>query len=84
MKIKNTNKNITRRGEWNQDQLRKYKKVLAKKDDWEHRIKNLGGFRVGKIYPNGRVWCMLDTLFTSKTISQARDISKKRWEGEEL
>jgi len=40
--------------------------------------------RVGKIYPNGRVWCMLDTLFTSKTISQARDISKKRWEGEEL
>jgi len=30
------------------------------------------------IYPNGRVWCMLDTLFTSKTISQARDLSKQR------
>ncbi len=40
--------------------------------------------RVGRIYRNGRVWCMLDTLFTSKTIAQARDHSKKRWEGEEL
>ncbi len=34
--------------------------------------------KTGRIYPNGRVWCMLDTLLTSKTISQARDISKKR------
>lgn len=34
--------------------------------------------RTGKIYPNGRVWCMLDTLFTSETISEARDISKSR------
>jgi hypothetical protein len=32
----------------------------------------------GNIYPSGRVWCMLDTLFTSKTISDARDISKQR------
>jgi len=40
--------------------------------------------RVGGIYPNGRVWCMLDTLFTSRTIARARDISKKRWEREEL
>lgn len=40
--------------------------------------------KVGRIFRNGRVWCMLDTLFTSKTIAQARDISKKRWEGEEL
>lgn len=32
----------------------------------------------GNIYPNGRVWCMLDTLFTSNTISEARDLSKKR------
>ncbi len=36
--------------------------------------------KTGKIYPNGRVWCMLDTLFTEKSISDARDISKKRSE----
>ncbi|HQM80511.1 MAG TPA: hypothetical protein PLX02_02710 [Syntrophorhabdaceae bacterium] len=36
--------------------------------------------KTGKIYPNGRVWCMLDTLFTCKTISEARDVSKKRQE----
>ena len=35
----------------------------------------------GKIYPNGRVWCMLDTLFTSATISEARDASKARRAG---
>ena len=40
--------------------------------------------RVGNIFRNGRVWCMLDTLFTSKTISRARDISKKRWYKEVL
>lgn len=32
----------------------------------------------GKLYPNGRVWAMLDTLLTSDTISEARDISKTR------
>lgn len=36
--------------------------------------------KTGNIYPNGRVWCMLDTLFTSDTISKARDVSKKRQE----
>ena len=34
--------------------------------------------RIGNIYRNGRFWCMLDTLFTSKTIFDARDISNKR------
>jgi len=34
--------------------------------------------RTGKLFRNGRVWCMLDTLLTSKTISDARDLSKKR------
>jgi len=34
--------------------------------------------KTGKIYANGRVWCMLDTLFTNKTIAAARDESKKR------
>ena len=34
--------------------------------------------RTGTIYPNGRVWCMLDTLFTCNTISHARDVSHKR------
>lgn len=34
----------------------------------------------GGIFPSGRVWVMLDTLFTSKTISEARDVSRKRFE----
>ena len=34
--------------------------------------------KTGNIYPNGRVWAMLDTLLTSDTISEARDISKHR------
>ena len=34
--------------------------------------------RTGNIYRNGRVWCMLDTLFTCDTISAARDLSQKR------
>ncbi len=34
--------------------------------------------KTGNIFPNGRVWCMLDTLFTAKTIAEARDISKSR------
>ena len=38
--------------------------------------------RTGNIYPNGRVWCMLDTLFTCDTISAARDLSRNR-EGQE-
>lgn len=32
----------------------------------------------GKIYLNGRIWAMLDTLLTSDTISDARDISRAR------
>lgn len=56
------------------------------KDDWgPHYLYRLGpGFapadevRTGNIYKNGRVWCMLDTLFTCKTISEARDLSKSR------
>lgn len=62
------------------------------KEEWRpHFLYKLGKpftpekeVRVGKIFRNGRVWCMLDTLFTSKTIAQARDISKRRWEREEL
>ena len=34
--------------------------------------------KTGNIFRNGRVWCMLDTLFTSDTIAEARDISKRR------
>jgi hypothetical protein len=34
--------------------------------------------RVGKLFKNSRVKCMLDTLFTSNTISEARDESQKR------
>ena len=36
--------------------------------------------RTSRIFGNGRVWCMLDTLFLAKTISEARDISKQRSE----
>jgi hypothetical protein len=32
----------------------------------------------GNIFPNGRVWCMLDTLFTSPTIANARDVTQQR------
>jgi len=38
----------------------------------DHEIKN------GKIYATQHIKCMLDTLFTSKTIQEARDISQKR------
>ncbi len=41
-------------------------------------IKPVKEVKTGKIYPSGRVWCMLDTLLTEDTISDARDISKKR------
>ena len=36
----------------------------------------------GKIYPSGRVWCALDTLLTSATVSEARDITSARLEAE--
>ena len=32
----------------------------------------------GKVYPNGRVWCAIDTLLTSGTVSEARDRTKAR------
>jgi len=38
----------------------------------KHEVKN------GKIWTNGRFWCMLDTLFTCKTIEQAVKLTKKR------
>ena len=36
--------------------------------------------KTGNVYPSGRVWCMLDTLFLAKTISEARDLSNQRTE----
>lgn len=36
--------------------------------------------KTGKIYPSGRKWAMLDTLFTSDTIYEACEISKQRME----
>jgi len=66
-----------------------FSEIPSKKWKEPHFLYTLGrGFRpahevpMGNIYPNGRVWCMLDTLFTTKTISQARDISKLRDEKE--
>lgn len=34
--------------------------------------------KTGNIYPSGRVWCMLDTLFVCNTIYEARDLTKLR------
>lgn len=34
--------------------------------------------KTGKIFRNGRVWAMLDTLLTCDTISEARDLTKDR------
>ncbi|MBT2663055.1 PD-(D/E)XK nuclease family protein [Bacillus sp. ISL-45] len=56
--------------------------------EWEpHFIYSLGPaikpskeVKTGKIYPSGRVWCHLDTLLTCDTISDARDLTKKRME----
>jgi len=36
--------------------------------------------RIGQIYRVGRVWCMLDTLFTCKTLSEAVKVSRRREE----
>jgi hypothetical protein len=38
----------------------------------EKQVKN------GNIYPKARVWCMLDTLFTCRTIEEAVKLTKKR------
>ena len=34
--------------------------------------------KTGNIFRNGRVWCMLDTLFVCDTVADARDLTKKR------
>jgi len=34
----------------------------------------------GNIYSNGRYWCMLDTLFTAKTVQDAIHLTKRRKE----
>ena len=57
-----------------------------KEEEWEsHFLYKLGPafgpekeVRTGRIYRNGRVRCMLDTLFTCNTISEARDVSQER------
>ena len=36
--------------------------------------------RTGSLYRNARVWCTLDLLLTSKTIAQARALTKKRFD----
>lgn len=54
---------------------------------WEtdHYIYRLGpaivpckAVKTGKIFKNGRVWAMLDTLLTCDTISDARDLTQSR------
>ncbi len=46
--------------------------TLGKAITPNHEVKN------GNVYPSGRVWCALDTLLTSNTVSEARDISQNR------
>lgn len=41
-------------------------------------IRPLAEIQTGKIYPSGRIWAALDLLLTSKTISEARDLTKRR------
>ena len=58
-------------------------------EEWEqdHFVYTLGPaikpskeVKTGNIYASGRKWAMLDTLFSSETIEQACNISKKRME----
>ncbi len=32
----------------------------------------------GRIFPSGRIWCMIDTFFTAHTIQEAKEISTRR------
>ncbi len=34
--------------------------------------------KTGNVYRNGKVWCALDALLTSTTVSRARDVTQKR------
>jgi hypothetical protein len=38
----------------------------------------------GPIWPNGRYWCMLDTLFTCSTIAEARDLTRARLDAHDV
>lgn len=63
-----------------------YKHLPVDKEEWEpFFLLKLGSpFRPnkqvknGKIYPSQHLWCMLDTLFTCRTIRAARDLTDKR------
>lgn len=51
----------------------------------EHYVYRLGPaitpaktVKTGKIFKNGRVWAMIDTLLTCDTISEARDLTQER------
>lgn len=39
--------------------------------------------KTGKVWPSGRKWAMLDTLFTSETISEAHRISEERMKSQD-
>lgn len=65
-----------------------YEHLFVDKEEWEPMfLLKLGRpfrpaeeVKTGNIYKNGRIWLDLDTLFTSETIREAYDISKKREE----
>ena len=60
-------------------------KVIKDKTEDFHFFLNLGPpitpnkeIKNGSIWPNGRLWCMIDTLLTCDTIEEARNISNTR------
>ena len=67
------------------DDMHKEIKEIKKGKLTNHNLLKLGpkfvpkkNVQGGNLWSNGRRWCMLDTLFTSKTIEEACDISKRR------
>ena len=67
------------------DDIHKHISEIKKGKIKNHCLIQLGeGFEPRKVLPNGniwsngRLWCMLDTLFTCRTIKEACEVSKKR------
>jgi hypothetical protein len=68
--------------------IKMYEHLPVDKEEWPpHFLLTLGKpfkpakeVKNGKIYPNQHLWFDLDTVFTCKTIQEARDLSQKRRE----
>ena len=69
------------------ENLAAYNRHWPERTDGDHFVYRLGSpmrppreVRTGKIYPNGRVWCAIDTLLSGEftTVSDARDETQRR------